>query len=250
VTTGDPRQPALVVSVHDVSPLHVAGVRWLLARLDALGIRRRVLKVIPRDGGTAPLADDAGLVALLREEVTGGAEIVLHGYTHRSEGRLRGSSLQRLRASLFAGDSAEFLSLSRAEALVRVQAGLAAIEEVGIRPIGFCPPAWLADRRLPSVLRECGMRYLVTFSGLRDLERRRRRTIPAVGYLGAGPVQEQLVAVERVLVLAAASRLPVVRVFLHPQGAASSRACGAVLRALEPLVATRAPVTYAALLDA
>ena len=238
------------MSVHDVSPLHLAEVRWLLGRLDGVGARPRALKVIPNERGAAPVGDDAGLVALLREEISGGAEIVLHGYTHRTVGALRGSAPERLRARLFARDSAEFLSLTRDEASRRIEAGSAALADLGIPAIGFCPPAWLADRRLASVLRDAGFRYIVTFARLHDLERRVRRTIPAVGYMGAGSVQERLVAMERALVLAAGSRLPVVRVFLHPQGASRSRACASVLRALDGLLRERDPVTYAALLDA
>jgi hypothetical protein len=208
------------------------------------------LTVVPLDEGTAAIGEDPGLVALLREQLARGAEVVLHGYTHRAVGRIHGTTIQRLRAALFAGSTAEFLSLSRDEAATRVRAGVAALEALGVRPLGFCPPAWLADDRLPSVLRECGLRYFLTIGALHDLERRRRRTIPALGYMGADVTQERLVAAERRLLMALHSRLPVVRVFLHPQGARRSRACSAALRTLERLLAVRTPVTYASLLDA
>jgi len=240
----------VVVSVHDVCPLHLAEVRWLLERLDGLGVRPRVLKVIPNEGGAAPIDRDPGLVALIREEVARGSEIVLHGHTHRTEGPIHGTPLDRIRARLFAADSAEFLSLPRRDAVTRIEAGMAICEGIGIRPTGFCPPAWLADRGLASVLRSAGLRYFVTFLWLHDLQRRLRRAVPAVGYMGAGPSQERLVAIERLLVTAAASRLPAVRVFLHPHGASRSRACSAVLGSLERLMSERTPVTYAALLDA
>ena len=248
--TPDPlRAGWLVLSVHDVSPLHLADVRWLLGRLDDLGAAPIVLKVVPLEEGTAAIGEDLGLVALLREQLTRGAEVVLHGYTHRAAGPVHGTTLLRLRAALFAGPTAEFLSLSRDEAATRVRAGVAALEALGARPLGFCPPAWLADERLPSILRECGLRYFVTIGALHDLERRRRRTIPALGYMGADVTQERLVAAERRLVMALQRRIPVVRVFLHPQGARRSRACAAVLRTLERLLTVRTPVTYATLLD-
>lgn len=240
----------VVVSVHDVAPRQLASVRWLLGRLDDLGVVARVLKVIPVEAGGVAVGADPGLVALLRGEVSRGAEVVLHGYAHVAAGPLHGSRLDRARAALFAAGSAEFLGLTRDEAAERVRAGLAALDDLGIRPLGFCPPAWLVDRHVPGVLRECGLRYFLTFGALHDLARRSRRTIPAVGYMGAGPVQERLVAVERLFVQALVPALPVVRLFLHPQGAERSTACAAVLHALERMLATRRPVTYAALLDA
>lgn len=242
--------PRVVVSVHDVSPANLRQVRWLLRRLDEMGAQPRVLKVIPDEGDDRRADRDADLMALVRDEVGAGSEVVLHGYTHRTEGRLHGRVIDLLRARLFAARSAEFLSLSRDEAAVRVSGGLQVLAAMGVRPIGFCPPAWLADRRTPAVLRAAGLRYFVTFLWLHDLERRRRRALPPLGYMGASPRQERLVAMERLLVSAGMSRLPVARVFLHPQGASGSRACAAVLRTLSRLVATRTPVTYAALLDA
>lgn len=247
------RDRRLVVSVHDVSPPNLAEVRWLLERLDALGARPRVLKVIPNEAGRAPVGEDQGLVDLLHHEATHGSEIVLHGYTHRAAGRLRGSAVDRLRARLFAGDTPEFLSVTWEEAARRIEAGRAALNEAGVPPAGFCPPAWLADGDLGDLLRKRGFRYLLTFGGLHDLERGRLRTMRAVGYMGAGPIQERLVAVERLLMVAASTgspaAFPVLRVFLHPRAASRSPACSAVLRSLERLLRSRTPVTYAALLD-
>lgn len=240
----------VVISVHDVGPSNLAAVRWLLDRLDALGVGSRVLKVIPNESGRAPIAEDRDLVALLREEAAHGSEIVLHGYTHRVAGALHGSALDRLKALLFAGGSAEFLSLSKEEAAERVEAGQAALEEVGLHPIGFCAPGWLGDGDLRGLLRQRGFRYCLTFAAVHDLRRGARWTIPAVGYMGAGPIQERLVGVERALVVGGSAALPVLRVFLHPQGAERSAACAAVLGALERLLRRRTPVSYAALLGA
>ena len=62
----------MVVSVHDVAPGTLEEVRYLLRRLDAIGVGRRVLKVVPAatDGG---LAGNPELLALLGEEVALGS---------------------------------------------------------------------------------------------------------------------------------------------------------------------------------
>jgi uncharacterized protein len=240
--------PRLVISVHDVAPSSAGDVRWLLDRLDDLGAAPRVLKVIPREPGSRPLEEDAVLVALLVREVAAGSEVVLHGYTHKAAGGLRGPVAMRLRARLAAGVAAEFLTLAPGAAAERVSAGLAVLDRLGIRPAGFCAPGWLATPEIDGILAAAGFRYSLTFAALRDLRTGRARSIPALGYMGAGPVQERLVGVERRLLLAGRGAFPVLRVFLHPAGARHSVACRATLDAVERLCRERRPVTYANLL--
>lgn len=237
--------PRLVIAVHDIAPSTAGDTRWLLDRLDDLGAAPRVLKVIPRQKGSRPLEDDVDLVALLRREVSAGSEVVLHGYTHQAAGRLRGPMATRLRARLAAGGSAEFLTLAPAVAAERVAAGRDVLDGLGLRPAGFCAPGWLATPELDGILAAAGFRYSLTFATLRDLRTGRARSIPALGFMGAGAVQERLVGLERRVLLAGRGAFPVLRVFLHPAGARESAACRATLGAVERLCRERRPVTYA-----
>ncbi len=240
----------VVVSVHDVAPSVIADVRWLLARLSDLGALPRVLKVIPAEPGSDSLAMHPDLVELLQAEAGEGTEMVLHGWAHRASGPLRGPLTGRMRARLAAGDAAEFLALPPAAASARVAAGRAALRAIGLETTGFCAPAWLSTPELPGILAAHGFRYLVRFSGLLDLQTGSFRPVPATGYMGAGPVQERLVDVERALVMGTRRAFPVVRVFLHPAGARRSRSCRRTLEALETLLRERTPATYAQVLDA
>ena len=93
----------VVVSVHDIASPLTSEVCHLLAALDAIGARPRVLKVVPNADGTRDLRDDPALVRVLAAEVAAGSEVVLHGYTHRVAGPLRGPWSTCLRARHFAG---------------------------------------------------------------------------------------------------------------------------------------------------
>jgi predicted deacetylase len=239
----------LIVAIHDVATSSLGEVEWLLERLDAVGVERRVLKVIPADpaGG-----DEAALVERLRREAGGGSEIVLHGWRHRADGPLRGTLPDRLRARLFAGGGAELLSLPDAEVRRRVAAGHDWLAGHGLPAIGFCPPGWLATDGLPDALREAGFRYLVTLRGLRDLRRRRTITLPPRGYMGAGATQERLVRAGEALLsrpLRALLRAPAHRFFIHPQGARTSPDCARALLAIARLARDHRPGTYAELID-
>jgi predicted deacetylase len=240
----------LIVAIHDVATSTLGEVEWLLERLDAVGVERRVLKVIPADRASA---DEAPLVDRLRREAGIGSEIVLHGWAHHVGGPLRGSFRDRLRARLFAGDAAELLSLPDDEVRRRVAAGRDWLGGHGLAAAGFCPPGWLATDALPHALREAGFRYLVTLRGLRDLRRRRTVTLLPRGYMGAAATQERLVRVGEAVLsrpLRALLRAPAHRFFLHPQGARTSPDCARALLAIARVAREHQPGTYAELLDA
>ena len=240
----------LVVSVHDVSPVTEPQVRWLLGRLDAMGVRRRVLKVIPNQDDAADLRHFPDLVALLRTEVERGSEIVLHGFTHAQEGPLRGRPWDVMRAAIFAAGQAEFASLGGSGMRRRIGVGLQLLHELGLEARGFCAPAWLASPGLTDALREAGVDYAVWLTGIDDLARSRRVRVLPVGYLGSGGLQEALAQVGGLLTLALAGRGPHLRVVLHPQGAETSGHAERALR-LAAALAARWPVgTYTELLDA
>jgi predicted deacetylase len=250
-----PSDRALIVSIHDVAPSTARDVAWLLARLGELGIDRRVLKVIPNEGGERRLDADLDLVAALRAEQAAGGEIVLHGWTHQaasavpSAGRRDGpSALDRLRARLFAGDAAEFVDLPATEAARRIEAGRDLLASLGLAVEGFCAPGWLAGRGSAAVLRAAGFRFLVSYGWLIDLARGGRHLLPGFGSMGTDDVQELLVGAEGGFVLLAAPLLPVIRVFLHPHGAPTSRACARTLRAIGRLRSTRTVSTFGDLL--
>lgn len=244
----------LIVAVHDVAPSTLSEVRWLLAGLDAAGVNRRVLKVIPHPGD--PESDQtrsAALHDLLAAEVSAGSEIVVHGWTHRATGRpLTGSPLDRARARLFAANAAEFLSLAADERRKRLEAGAAWLTELDLMPIGFCPPAWLGSPGLDVAARAAGFRYVAYLRGIRDLRSGGWIYLPPVGYFGVEPFQEHLVQVGAAILakpLRSMLRAPAYRVVLHPQDARRS----AVVRRLLADLAERAhrhrPGTYAELLD-
>ncbi|OGN87995.1 MAG: hypothetical protein A2X23_07500 [Chloroflexi bacterium GWC2_73_18] len=240
---------SLVVSVHDVASSTLAEVRWLLGRLDALGVTPRVLKVIPREDGRADIRRDPAVGALLRAEAARGSEIVLHGCTHRLAGPPRGDPLLRARARLFAPGVAEFLGLEADEMRARLTAGRAILRELGVETGGFCAPGWLGGPGLRPILAELGFRYDLGMLGIWDVERGRTLRVPSLGYMGAGGAYERAVAVAGGLTLLANSGAPALRLFLHPQGAPDSAACRRSLRVLGRLLRGRRPVTYGELLD-
>lgn len=184
----------LIVAIHDLAPPFDRGVRAGLARLAGVGVRRCVLAVVPNWHRGCPLPEASSFVDLPRSEVAAGSELVLHGLEHRRRGPLRGHWLGRLRAALFAGNAAEFLTLSTAEAGQAVREGLALFASAGLsRPAAFCAPGWLLTAEAAQGIREAGMRWLIGMFSVRDLWTARQRWVPGFGHMGVAARQEAAV---------------------------------------------------------
>lgn len=237
--------PPMVVSVHDVAPSTYPSVAWLLEALDHLDVRPRSLLVIPDESEGGPISHSSRLLSLLRRERGAGSEMVVHGFTHRSTGSLRGSARTRLRARLFAGGNAEFLSLGPDEARRRLLAARRLLEELELQADGFCAPCWLSLPELPALLEDAGFRFQIGMSSLVDLARHRQHRLRWMGYMGAGPWQEYLVSAIGDLFMRSPFDGTPVQIFLHPAGASESRFCAGVLRSLQRLRRTRRVVRYA-----
>jgi uncharacterized protein len=240
-----------VVAVHDVAPSTLDEVRWLLARLDALGVTHRTLLAIPDQDGRRPLSAADATAALLRAEIDRGGEVLQHGLTHRADGRLRGPWPTRLRGRLMAPRVAEFLALDATGMIERLARGRSILTEAtGVEPTGFCAPGWLSGPGLPDALRSVGFAFDVGLVRVHDLSGDRRIPAPSVGFMGAGGLHEGLSLVGGALSLLSGSWLPgveTIQVFLHPQGASRSAAAARALAILERLLRTRRPISYAQL---
>jgi predicted deacetylase len=244
----------VVVSVHDIAPSTADGVHWLLDRLDAIGVRRRVLKVVPRWKGVDDLRGDdpvsRRLVDRLHEDAARGSEVMFHGLTHALEGPPLGPWHQRLRIRLFSPRSPEFAGLDADAARRRLAAGLGDLAALGFDSPGFCPPSWIAPRWLDAVAHAAGFRYIVRVNEVLDLDSGVGHRWPTAGYMGVGGRHERFYELQRELTARSPFQPHVLRFHLHPQGAQQSPAAGRALHRLRRVASERDPVTYADLLAA
>lgn len=135
---------SLLVAIHDVAPGSLEDVCFLRGRLSRYVPRGRIaMLVIPDRWGQDRVRADTGFARRLRAWSEEGAEIFVHGWSHRDETRHVGVR-SRLKAGLLTAHEGEFLGLARAEAARRMADGRALIEDLtGRRVAGFIAPAWL-----------------------------------------------------------------------------------------------------------
>ncbi|WP_459549073.1 DUF2334 domain-containing protein [Nocardia sp. X0981] len=158
----------LLVSVSGVRDTTRDAAIGFAEEMDRRGVRLSLL-VAPRLKGRYRLAEDPTTQNWLRGRRSGGDAIVLHGYDQAATERRR----------------AEFATLPRHEALLRLTAADRAMEQVGLRTRLFAAPRWDASAGAIAALPELGFRLSLGSTGIHDLERDSIRKARVLG-MGAG----------------------------------------------------------------
>lgn len=127
------------------------------AELDARGVAASQL-LRPR-GPSGALEPGSPLVRWMRERREAGDAIVLHGYDHAPDP----TAVRKL------ARRAEFASLPRHEAGLRLTAARRVLTAVGLRTDLFVPPRWLASEGTAEALTEQGFTMLADENGVRLL---------------------------------------------------------------------------------
>jgi len=154
-----PPSRALVVSIHDVSPLTFEASSAILSKLEALGVKHCSLLVIPNHHLRGHFLKDKIFCDWLVSQGHAGHEIVIHGYTHQRERRQAESLLQKMMTRTYTADEGEFYDIEEIRArelLAKAREDFAAI---GFHPPGFIAPAWLLSDAGEQALRKAEIAY-------------------------------------------------------------------------------------------
>ncbi len=165
----------LVVSIHDVMPETLGATETIVARLNAAGLGRVTLLVVPgRDWSTETLGR---LEALLAR----GAVAAGHGWTHRADS-IRGA-YHRLHSALISRNAAEHLALDAAALRNLVTRCHAWFGQHGLgSPLLYVPPAWAMGALTPRDLDQLPFARYESLSGVYDVASGRFRRSPMVGF--------------------------------------------------------------------
>jgi predicted deacetylase len=146
----------LLVTIHDVSPALMPRVEQLWRLCESRQVVPGLL-VIPDWHGAVAMEGDAAFGAWLRARAADGAEIFLHGERHDEVGLPR-TFADGLRAFGKTNGEGEFLTLDYDAARVRIDRGVARLRAMGLAPVGFVPPAWLATPDTHRAVKDAGLR--------------------------------------------------------------------------------------------
>jgi uncharacterized protein len=239
-----PAKPALLVSIHDVSPLTWAESAQAIELARTAGVPDEALSllVIPRHEGTASLGDAPEFVKWLRGLTAHGVTLIAHGCTHRMPGRIL-SPYRALWAYLFANGEGEFYAADRGQArawfdVVREEFSSV---DLGQALAGFVPPAWLLSRAAAAELDDAGFAFVELMRGLRV-----RRRFYARRLIGWGQRSWMEALVTDVHARLQAARRPAdTRLAIHPPNMRSQRCRRSIRHCLETLLGRLEPLSYA-----
>ena len=236
---------SLLVSIHDVTPAQADGVTRLWAICAARGVRP-ALFVVPDWHGEWPLEAHPSFVSWLRACAAEGAEIVLHGERHDEVGspRAAGDALRALGRTAREG---EFLTLDAPAARERIARGRARLRGVGLDPVGFVPPAWLAREAGFRAVGEAGLGFSEDDHSIRLFPSGRRLPSPVVRWSARSAVRAWgSLAVARAR-WAVQGRADYSRIAFHPQDLGHPAVAAALGPTLDRWLARHRPITYGAL---
>ena len=210
-----PAREGLLVSIHDVTPAMDVPVRrlWELCRRHGL---TPALLVVPDWHGAWPIESHPGFVEWVRACAASGAEIVLHGERHDEVGLPR-TWRDELRAIGRTAREGEFLTLQRSDATVRIARGLVRLRALGLTPIGFIPPAWLAREATHDAVCDAGLHVSEDAGTIRVHTSHARLHAPALRWSGRSTVRAVGSRVMAAVRWRTQRTVALVRLALHPQ---------------------------------
>ena len=182
-------RPALLASIHDVSPLTL-GACQEAARLlnEAAGLTARdlTLLVIPFHEGSARLDRHPETVRWLRGLVDAGATVVWHGLTHRMP-RAGFNPASWFWGYGFARGQGELYRSDCAEVERRLSEGREILNAAGLREATTCfvPPAWLLSSAARRAVDAAGFDWIELLDGIQSPTGTRAKRLIGWGSLNA-----------------------------------------------------------------
>lgn len=217
-------KPRLLVSLHDVSPVHLPRLQKAEELLRAFGVTAAQYLFVPQFHGQYRASEYPGFLDWCRRERTFAVSWWLHGFHHLDgpAGEEAATSLtltDRWKRRFLTAGEGEFLALDAAEQRRRLMAGL---EEFvlcfrGARPAGFVAPAWLFKPRvLLPLLRELGFPYTEDHHRIYDINRGASLPAPVITWATRTFMRKYGSLVLSPLRARWFRHAPVVRLALHP----------------------------------
>ncbi len=235
----------LLVSIHDVTPALADGVERLWDLCAARGVRPALL-VVPDWHGEWPLEHHPAFVGWLRARAATGAEIVLHGERHDEVGlpRTLGDTLRALGRT--AGEG-EFLTLDEPAARERIVRGRARLHALGLEPVGFVPPAWLAREGGHRAVGATGLGFSEDDRTIHLFPSGRRLASPVVRWSARTAVRAWGSVAVAWVRWALQGRATLPRIALHPQDLRHRATAASLGPTLDRWLEHHRPIPYTAL---
>jgi len=210
------REPTVCIVLHDAAPsTRPSCARVLAAVRQVAGDAPVTILAVPRYHGEEPTAE---FESWLGERARRGDEIALHGCTHLDDGKPNGA-IDAVRRSHYTRGEGEFWSLSRRDALARIDVGIAWFARNRWPLSGFVAPAWLLGPGAREALLERPFEYTATLRQLIQLPSQVAMPSQSVVYSTSSGWRRRMSLAWNAGVDLLERRNAVLRIELHPRDA-------------------------------
>ncbi|HEY3901508.1 MAG TPA: polysaccharide deacetylase family protein [Chthoniobacter sp.] len=240
------RDRALVVSLHDVSPLTRTDCASILEQLQALGVPQTSLLVVPNHHRRAPMLDDASFGEWLRSLSAAGHEIVIHGYHHLRDRRTGENIRDKITTRFYTADEGEFYDLDRDAALQLLSRARQEFQQLGVTPGGFIAPAWLLGDAAEEALREASCEYTTRLGTVLDLRAGRSFASQSLVWSVRSAWRRQMSLAWNALLFRRLAANPLLRISIHPVDLRHPKIWQQIRELVTRALADREPLTYLA----
>lgn len=235
---------ALVVSLHDVSPHTLEPSRLIMNALEALGVSRCSLLVIPDHHRRGHFLSDRIFCEWLNEMSRKGHEIVIHGYFHSRLRRDNERFLDRLTTRVYTADEGEFFDLDKAQATELVKKARNEFNELGVDPAGFIAPAWLLSSAAKDALKELGILYTTRLGSVVDLQNHSIYHSQSLVWSVRSQWRRWVSLAWNAFLFKRLASNPLMRISIHPVDHAHPRIWKQIRELVSLALALRKPLTY------
>jgi hypothetical protein len=237
-------RPALVVSVHDVSPATRSACETIVAELVALGLKRCSLLVIPDYHHTGNFLDDEDFCAWLETLVKASHEVVIHGYCHEREERKSDTLRDKLATRFYTAGEGEFYNIDAATAKKLLTIAREEFRMAGFEPDGFIAPAWLLSQEAETVLRELGFQYTTRLRSVIDLQNDRQYTSQSLVWSVRSSWRCVTSMIWNSILFKVTRNNPLLRISIHPADLSHPRIWRQIRRTIMRALENRYAFTY------
>lgn len=239
---------ALCISIHDVAPRTWPLCMRLIEAVRAVAPIPLTLLVVP-NYHRLPVPHPALYERQLERRLAAGDELALHGFCHLDEAAPAQRWRERFLRKVWTTGEGEFAAIGADEARWRISQGLDWFAQRDWPVSGFVAPAWLLGPGTLTALTDFSFRYTTTLRSFHLLQQGRVLHAPSLFYSARNPAGRWLsrqVGSFYTRRHARDTRMPLLRLGLHPVDAQYPALVRHCQRLLERLLRDRTGMTKAA----
>ncbi|MGN8260735.1 DUF2334 domain-containing protein [Pseudomonas sp. SMSB3] len=152
---------SVMLVLHDVAPETWPDYEPFVQAVDEMGHVPMTWLVVPDFHHRNPLGQSPSFCRLLERRLAKGDELALHGFFHADDGPAPRGISDFFMRRIYTHEG-EFYALDQAQAMQRLEQGLAVFERQGWPVAGFVAPAWLMSQGTRQALSQLPLRYTST----------------------------------------------------------------------------------------